>query len=490
VPGDAESCRSHRGKPIAGGKIYLGECSGVTAHPAPRLGSTRTVCSHRFRSSPRSALRIRSQISGSLNTAFAAPACSPRQVGSRPKNSGLPPPTSTHPVPPPRVQQELAKKPSPLHTSRMRARQKHEQGGGPQSPLAPPPFSLRGFLSSNCGLIGRLPSDRLGCRRRLSAAPFCVGIGFQQADGDLVRFWAFSPIGPCSRTIDVRGARPLHRPHQLKSIPDLAGMERRHAFIQCDKECARLVTLAFAASSPCAWNLGVSFFSISSLDSLDFLESSDPLDGLRNARCATTVFSARMRQPPLDLRPPHALPPGETQGQIKTTMTSEKTMSFHVYPSCEYFSFNLRLPDATSTSVGHSAFCREYTSEDGTPSIGPRWPFVQGCLCGLNREGRSRATNYLRFDTQVKSVKSQAEAPENDQRRQVAGHRRHDLHGTHSGALYPPQSNKSRPQQHVQQTAAYLLAAVGLYGETIAPAERPRGQNGHWVRCAAMCFPQ
>src|SRR6476646_9034105 len=113
---------------------------------------------------------------------------------------------------------------------------------------------------------------------------------------DLVRFWPLSPIGPLQPDRSTFVCTPVTSARtQLKSIPKflLAWSDATHSS-SATKSAHASVTLAFAAMSPCAWNLGVSFFSMSLLELGELLESFlTHLIGLRECPlCDDVSFAA------------------------------------------------------------------------------------------------------------------------------------------------------------------------------------------------------
>src|SRR6266436_5738743 len=318
---------------------------------------------------------------------------------------------------------------------------------------------------------------------------------------DLVRLWAFSPMGPLQPDRSTLVCTPVTSARtQLNSIPRflLAWSEATHSSSATNSAHVSL-TFAFAASRPCAWNFGVSFFSISSRDTSDFLESFfTHLIGFRECPPCDDVSFAAV-DAPAPAGPCAAARPApmvRLRDKIKTTMTARKQCLFIFTPLVNPSRFNLRLPDLTSTSVGHSIFVANTHPRTVRPQLVTL--AVRTGHAFADKGGASEEINYSRFEAQVKSVKSQAEAPEDEQRQQVVGHRGENLHGnpqrrTVSGG----EVIHHGPEQHVQQTAAYLLATVGsrtarqLHLRNGLAAKRALGQmRGHVLSAvdASACF--
>src|SRR6266404_9364504 len=140
----------------------------------------------------------------------------------------------------------------------------------------------------------------------------------------------------------------------------LAWSEATHSS-SATKSAHASVTFAFAASKPCAWNFGVSFFSISSRDTSDFLESFfTHLIGFKECPpCDDVSFAAA--DAPAPAGPCAVARPAPTvklSNKSKTTMTARKQCLFMFTPLVNTWRFDLRLPDPTSTSVGHSVLQR------------------------------------------------------------------------------------------------------------------------------------
>src|SRR5882762_2168282 len=203
---------------------------------------------------------------------------------------------------------------------------------------------------------------------------------------DLVRFWALSPIGPLQPDKSTFVCTPVTSARtQLKSIPRflLAWSDATHSS-RATKSAHASATFAFAASSPCAWNFGVSFFSISSLDSLDFLESFlTHLIGLRECPlCDDVSFAAA--DAPAPAGPCAAARPAPTvrlRDKIKNTMTARKQCLFMFTSLLNTSRFNLRLPDLTSTSVGHTVFVANTHPRTVLPQSVTLAVRTGGCFC-------------------------------------------------------------------------------------------------------------
>src|SRR5882724_8467314 len=261
-------------------------------------------------------------------------------------------------MPPPRPQLQLQPQPLPLpppisrrslHSSCIRAGKNTNRAGPPQSPARPALFSLHG---SNPALRTYWPASfrsSLACRSASFAAPLASASGFSRRM-DLIRLWAYSPMGPLQPDRSTLVCTPVTSARtQLKSIPRflLAWSVATHSS-RATNSAHVSVTLAFAASRPCAWSLGVSFFSISLLESADFLESFlTHLMGLRECPpCDDVSFAAA--DAPAPAGPCAVARPAPTvklSDKSKTTMTARKQCLFMFTPLVNASRFDLRFPD-------------------------------------------------------------------------------------------------------------------------------------------------
>src|SRR5712664_3451453 len=285
-----------------------------------------------------------------------------RQVGSRPKtlDRRL---HQTHQVPAPARPAGPRQEPLPRSIAAAHGQAKILTGrGGRNYRLAPSRFHYVSFVSELRTYWPASFRSSLACRSASFAAPLASASGFSRRT-DLVRLWAFSPMGPLQPDRSTLVCTPVTSARtQLKSIPRflLAWSDATHSS-SAIKSAHASVTLALAANSPCAWNLGVSFFSISLRDSVDFLESFlTHLMGLRECPlCDDVSFAAA--DAPAPAGPCAVARPAPTvklSDKIKTTMTARKQCLFMFTPLVNTLRFDLRLPDPTSTSVGHSVLQR------------------------------------------------------------------------------------------------------------------------------------
>src|SRR5467141_3537162 len=165
-------------------------------------------------------------------------------------------------------------------------------------------------------------------------------------------------------------------------------MERRHAFIQSDKKCARIGDVRLCRKQPLRLELRrqLLFDFISRFLGLFgvFFDPLDRIEGMPAVR--RRIFCRRgCASPRWTLRRCAPCPHGETQGQNQNNYDREKTMSFHVYPSCEYFAFQLEAAEPHLNFSRPHRICRRYTSEDGTPSIGHAGRSYRGLLLQTKR---------------------------------------------------------------------------------------------------------
>src|SRR5216684_1069445 len=236
--------------------------------------------------------------------------------------------------------------------------QKYEQSGGRNLRLVPPRFRYVGSIFELRTYWPASFRSSLACRSASFAAPLASASGFSRRM-DLVRLWAFSPMGPLQPDRSTLVCTPVTSARtQLKSIPRflLAWSDATHSS-SAIKSAHASVTLALAANSPCAWNLGVSFFSISLRDSVDFLESFlTHLMGLRECPLCDDVSLAAADAPapagPCAVARP--APAVKLSDKSKTTMTARQRCLFMFTSLVNASRFDLRLSDSTSTSVGHS----------------------------------------------------------------------------------------------------------------------------------------
>src|SRR6266849_4312248 len=236
--------------------------------------------------------------------------------------------------------------------------QKYEQSGGRNLRLVPPRFRYVGSIFELRTYWPASFRSSLACRSASFAAPLASASGFSRWM-DLVRLRAFSPMGPLQPDRSTLVCTPVTSARtQLNSIPRflLAWSEATHSS-SATKSAHASVTFAFAASRPCAWNFGVSFFSISSRDTSDFLESFfTHLIGFRECPpCDDVSFAAA--DAPAPAGPCAAARPVPTvrlRDKIKTTMTARRQCLFMFTPLVNTSRFDLRLPHLTSTSVGHN----------------------------------------------------------------------------------------------------------------------------------------
>src|SRR6266478_1682350 len=169
-------------------------------------------------------------------------------------------------------------------------------------------------------------------------------------------------------------------------------------------------------------------------------------------------------------------------------------MSFHVYPSCEYFAFRLEVSGPHLNLSRPQCFAANTLRREGTPPIGHAGRSYRGRF--RRQEGERSLEMNLRFETQVESVKSKAQTAQEQQRQKVVyGHgqdlnRKPQRRGVSRGKVI-----NYRRQKHVQQTAAYLLAAAGprtasqLHLRDGLAAKRALGQmRGHVL--SAVSFPE
>src|SRR6266852_1057043 len=240
--------------------------------------------------------------------------------------------------------------------------QKYEQSGGRNLRLVPPRFRYVGSIFELRTYWPASFRSSLACRSASFAAPLASASGFSRRM-DLVRLWVFSPMGPLQPDRSTLVCTPVTSARrQLNSIPRflLTWSDATHSSSATNSAHVS-VTFAFAASRPCAWSLGVSFFSISLLESADLLESFlIHLMGLRECPpCDDVSFAAA--DAPAPAGPCAVARPAPTvklSDKSKTTMTARKQCLFMFTPLVNTLRFDLRLPDPTSTSVGHSVLQR------------------------------------------------------------------------------------------------------------------------------------